>query len=459
MRTIYSPSKIDATTEAKLWQDAVIVFDTCALLDFYYMTPTNQDVMSDILSYLTDRIWLPAQVVYEFNKNRESAMTKPISEKYQDKEIQNNRLVDDLKAYIGQWEKEYYHPFISAKSLQKIKEALAVIEPKIAEIKTTVSKEYQARRQEIKDISKKDVIEGVVLSLEQGEPFPYSKVREICQEGSFRYANNIPPGYKDSETKSGIRQYGDLIIWKEILQYARMNHRDIIFVSNDTKADWLITDDSKNDPKTECPLPEELGHPRRELLAEFEEETDQMIWFYKTTDFITKLEELYKPRQQEIAFFGKLGVVRDVLVRSEREREMKSHLTGDAILVRCGTCGELFDIDAGNLCFDWEGGVVDDNRGMGPESEYESQESCICSNCGKQIDLTLQVWEYPMGCFNTQNIEIDGGEIEKPIDLSRYISFGDDEECWKCGERAILNEHHLCDQCEEEFNRFVNSDD
>ena len=50
MRTIYTPSTIDEVTEAKLWQDAVIVFDTSALLDFYYMTPANQDVMSDVLS-------------------------------------------------------------------------------------------------------------------------------------------------------------------------------------------------------------------------------------------------------------------------------------------------------------------------------------------------------------------------------------------------------------------------
>lgn len=458
MRTIYTPSTIDKATEQNLWQNAVIVFDTCALLDFYYMTPANQEVMSDILSHLSDRIWLPAQVVYEFNKNRESAMTKPISEKYQDKDIQNNRLVDDLKAHISQWEKEYYHPFISAQSLQEIKDALAVIEPKIAQIKTTVSKEYQARRQEIRDVGKKDVIEGVVKSLEHGEPFSYSVVMDICQEGVHRYANKIPPGYKDAETKSGIHQYGDLIIWKEILRYARDKHCDIIYISNDTKADWIVADDSKSDPKAECPKPEELGHPRRELLAEFEQETKRAIWFYKTTEFITKLEELYQPRQQEIAFYGKLGVVRDVLERLEREREIKLHLTGDAILVRCGTCGELFAFDAGDMNLEWEGGVVDD-RGMGYEIEYESQESCLCPNCNKQIDLTLQVWEYPVGVFNTQNIEIEGGEIEEPMNLADYISLEDYEECWRCGERAILNEHNLCERCEEEFKRFVDSDD
>ena len=43
MRNIYSPSSIDQATETKLWDKGLIVFDTCALLDFYYMTPDYQD--------------------------------------------------------------------------------------------------------------------------------------------------------------------------------------------------------------------------------------------------------------------------------------------------------------------------------------------------------------------------------------------------------------------------------
>ena len=108
MRTIYTPSTIDAATEQKLWNGAVIVFDTCALLDFYYMSAAHQDVMADILQYLSPRIWLPAQVVYEYYKNRESVILKPIVENYRDKELQGNHLVDDLKSYIASWEREYY---------------------------------------------------------------------------------------------------------------------------------------------------------------------------------------------------------------------------------------------------------------------------------------------------------------------------------------------------------------
>lgn len=478
MRTIYTPSTIDAATEEKLWQGAVIVFDTCALLNFYYMSASHQEVMADILKYLSSRIWLPAQVIYEYYKNRENVILKPIAENYRDKELQGNHLVDVLKSYIANWEREYYHPFISAESLKSIKEALAVIEPMIADIKTIVAMEYQSKKIEIKGIKENDVIEKAIKALSKGNPFAYSEVMSICQEGAFRYANQIPPGYKDAETKEGIKQYGDLIIWKEILRYAHQQKCDVIFVTNDAKPDWSVVCVDKSEKKDDCtedlkdnqneekkskkkienPLPEEIGNPRRELLAEFEEETGQTIWFYSTSAFISKLEKTYQSKQQEIPFFGQLGVVRDVLARLERERKARQRYTGDAILIRCDKCGELFSFDVGEMNFDWEGGVVDD-RGMGYEMEYDSQETCECPNCRSQIDLTLRVWEYPMGVFNNQDIEIEGGEIDTPLNLESYIDLQDYDTCERCGERAVVNSYGLCDQCEEEFKRFVNSDD
>ena len=458
MRTIYTPSTIDATTEEKLWKDAVIVFDTCALLDFYYMIPDYQVIMSDIINYLSNRIWLPAQVVNEYEKNSKSAMLKPITENYQDKEIQTNHLVQILKTYIAQWEKQYYHPYLNDAKLEEIKDSLAIIEPEIAKIKTTVAMEYQARKQEIRDIQKKDVVSTAVRSLAHGNPFSFSEIKGIIQEGSYRYANEIGPGYKDRETKIGIRKYGDLIIWKEIMRHAKEEKRDVIFITNDTKGDWIIVDEAKKDKRYETPNADEIGNPKRELLVEFEEETGQNIWFYKSTDFIKKLEETYQPKQAEIAFYGKLGQVRDVLERIEHERDIRQNRTEGSLLIRCDDCGELFTLDTDELEFEWEGGVVAD-RGMGYESQYDSEHNIECPHCGNDIELKFQVWEYPMGAFNYQNIEIEGGEVEEPIDLSDYISFDDYEECERCGERTVLNNMGLCQQCEEEFKRFVNSND
>lgn len=242
------------------------------------------------------------------------------------------------------------------------------------------------------------------------------------------------------------------------MKYAKENEKDIIFVINDVKSDWIIADETQIDKLAEKPNTDEIGKPRRELLTEFEEETQKSIWFYKTTDFIAKLEEQYKPKEADLSFFGKLGVVRDMLERVEYERELKLKHKGEAILIRCDSCGELFPFYADDFALDWDSEVVED-RGMGYDTLYESQESCECTNCGKQICLTLKVWEYPVGMFSMQNIDIDGGEVEESINLEDYISFEEYETCVKCGERAILNDFGLCEQCEAEYNDFVDSDD
>ena len=458
MRTIYTKSVIDKASEDKLWESGVIVFDTNALLNLYYMTPDFQRVMSDILHHLSDRIWLPMQVIYEFEKNREGTMRKPKAEKYCDNIIQNNHFVKDLQGFIAQWEEQYYHPYLKTEKFETIKRSLAIIEPEIAKIKTIIAEEYQARKNEIDEIVNDDKIVEAVRSMSHGKAFTYAEIKNIISEGSIRYANQSAPGYADADGKKGVHKYGDFIIWKEIIRHAKELHRDIIFVSNDTKADWVILEDKKNGDCDGYYTNEEIGHPKRELLAEFEEETGQQIWFYKTSDFIGKIEELYKPDKEDIEFYGKLGLVRDALFRAERDRRIREDKSTVSLLIRCDNCHELFEVYADELNYGWTSDVEDSDRGMGEEWIHESDEECECPNCESQIDIKLQIWEYPKGVMNMQNIEVDGGTLEDSIDLSKYKPFDDCEECMRCGERAVLNEYGLCPACEAEFEEFMNED-
>lgn len=460
MRTIYDPSAITKDFEDELWNDALIVFDTCALLDFYFLTEEYQQIMSDILIAMKDRIWIPAQVKYEFEKNREKGAYNPISEKYAEPKIQKNRFIEELKALIELWDKQYYHPFITASSLQKIKCALADIEPKIGQIKTIISKQYQDRKKEIQGLHEKDIVGKTVSQLSAGQPFSFSEIKKIAEEGSVRYTNHIPPGYKDSERKSGIRQYGDLIIWKEIIRKSREDHKDIIFISNEQKPDWVIIDETKNDKLAEKPNPNELGNPRRELLAEFEEETGRKMWIYSTSSFITKLENIYKPKnpQLQLQLQGQLGIVRDVIEWIAYERNVKQNKSKNSLLIRCDNCEELFEIDVNDFVFDWQA-ECGEERGMGYEREYISYEYCECPLCKQSNDIELHVWEYPVGVFNCQDIYVSSGSIEKSICLSSYINFDEYGECIRCGEWAILNDSDLCENCQEEYDRFVDSDD
>jgi hypothetical protein len=106
----------------------------------------------------------------------------------------------------------------------------------------------------------------------------------IIREGKFRYENEIPPGYKDEDDKIGFQMYGDLILWFQIIDYAKKNDCPIIFVTNDIKEDWWHQDKEGEAKET----------PRHELLYEFKDKTKQGIWFYTTDQLIFKANQYLK---------------------------------------------------------------------------------------------------------------------------------------------------------------------
>jgi hypothetical protein len=107
-----------------------------------------------------------------------------------------------------------------------------------------------------------------------GDSFDDQELECIRDEGRNRYKNAIPPGYKD-EKKADNQKFGDLILWKEILQKSKTEKKPIIFVTSDIKEDWFL----KVSGMIVGPLPE--------LTEEFIKETDCQFYSYPLDQFLT----------------------------------------------------------------------------------------------------------------------------------------------------------------------------
>lgn len=98
--------------------------------------------------------------------------------------------------------------------------------------------------------------------------FILSELVDLFEEGEKRYKYLIPPGYidskKDEEDITKRRKFGDLIVWKEMLQHISNKGKDLIFVTNDVKEDWWELEITKD------PI-----EARKELQKEFKEVTGQ----------------------------------------------------------------------------------------------------------------------------------------------------------------------------------------
>lgn len=79
--------------------------------------------------------------------------------------------------------------------------------------------------------------------------------------------------------------------------------------------------------------------------------------------------------------------------------------------LKCDKCGASFDVDKNRL----EMNVISNERSMGEELLYNYYENVSCE-CGNEIHIEINGYEYPFGILNHEEFEIWGGQyIYSPV--------------------------------------------
>jgi hypothetical protein len=124
------------------------------------------------------------------------------------------------------------HPFI------KVADIIIKISNNFNEIKT----DLDTLKQTHPDLIAKDELRDKITELFNGKvgpSYPPEKLEEIYKTGERRYKAKIPLGFEDKE-KDGVREYGDLVLWFQIIDHAKETKKSIIFVTDDRKEDWWL---------------------------------------------------------------------------------------------------------------------------------------------------------------------------------------------------------------------------
>ncbi|MCS5420755.1 MULTISPECIES: PIN-like domain-containing protein [Psychrilyobacter] len=263
--------------------DYIIVIDTSSYLDLYRYSPIVKDTFLDAIEKIKDKVSIPKVVEYEFFKNYKDVMKdfKPTFifkelEKINDKYSEN--IIKKLKVL-----KDFEFPNIE-KTIEEINDKIEQME-KILE-------DYQEDHEIIEtikeDSNENDKVIQLINSLKaQGKVlngFPIEKIYQICAEGKNRYKNKIAPGYGDTKGKEGIALYSDLIIWFEIIELAKEQNKDIIFVTSDFK-EWNQVSDTSVFPK--------------EMEKEFKRKANKNIIGTNFRSFIDAVMQNYGIRKPE----------------------------------------------------------------------------------------------------------------------------------------------------------------
>lgn len=80
--------------------------------------------------------------------------------------------------------------------------------------------------------------------------------------------------------------------------------------------------------------------------------------------------------------------------------------------LNCDKCGKQHDFAEDDADFDATSGS---ERQMGPENGYSWEINFNCDKCGNEIDVEYEIWEYPVGAFNNDQLTINGG-----TEISRF---------------------------------------
>lgn len=265
---------------AEIWKNCVFSFDTNVLLHIYYYTPETRGRFFDILNQLKERIWIPHQVGYEYQKNRTIVIAKYLKA-YEYLERVLNKRFQELKTDILQEYKQ--HPFINTQQI------ILDIEKTIEEVKFQIQIaqtnhpnyfEHDELREELSDL-----LEGRV-----GLPYTEDELENIYQKAEKRFSYKRPPGYKD-DNKPVPRKYGDVVLWFQLIDYARLQQKPLIFVTDDSKEDWWLKYDG------------EIFEPRPDLIQEMLSEVggdNFQFYMYHSDQFLDYAEKfLGLPSQPE----------------------------------------------------------------------------------------------------------------------------------------------------------------
>ena len=279
-----------------LWKEGLFVFDTNTLLDMYrYRRETVEEylkVMGNLKN--NSQIWIPYQVGLEFYENRLGVISE-----YEESYDTILSILDKVKIEIESKYKN--HPFLDFSEIRsEMTKALSSIESKIIAAKKNHPKLLEKQDDILEQLN--NLFDGFT-----GEKYSTEKLSEIYKDGEERYKEKLPPGYKDAK-KGGTRQYGDLILWNQIIDKAIEVKKPIILISGDVKEDWWLEHNGKR------------IQPRPELKREMLEKADVDFHIYTADKFL----ELYRESTR--------GVVGEDTIKEVRKiREIEESKTSSAL--------------------------------------------------------------------------------------------------------------------------------
>ncbi|WP_138753586.1 PIN-like domain-containing protein [Paenibacillus sinopodophylli] len=310
----FAYSGYDENNIRAAWSNAIITFDTNALLNTYKMTIDARRQFLGVLQSFNSRLWMPHQVGKEFYSNRRLIIETELKSLQNTKQNFNKNL-ESLVAGVEKSAIRFRTQLTSdlKREVNALKEKISIMIDQSPD-KMERKEYFDGQVLKADDQISKEIFE--IFGNEIGQGFKPEEIMEIYKEGEIRYSLNIPPGFEDGATKTDYKKYGDLVLWKELINKAKSDSKPIIFVTEDVKPDWWERFN-------------EYKRPHPELLNEFFLLSGQMILIYTYNEFIEQATAQHKNVPETSKALEEISAI-----SADERKEMVRVMTGDLFLVK-----------------------------------------------------------------------------------------------------------------------------
>lgn len=276
MRTKFKEfSRLTEKEFKELWDNSIIVFDTNILLNLYKFSQKTRKIIFDMMSDLKGQLWLPYQVGCEFYIKRADQI-----------DISNN----EPKRIINELDKVLTSLSTNSCFYDELNEG-------VKKIKEDIEKAAKSHKKDLYKDDIADLLEKIFDGRTGDEPAQteQNKIKDDYKDKIKQGLYCV--GYKDSSKPENCA--GDYFIWLQMLDVAKKQNKNLIFITEDNKNDWWQFSTKR----------ERIG-ARPELLKEFTRETGgKLFQIYNLESFLNlygkhKNKKIDKEVEKEVKSVG-----------------------------------------------------------------------------------------------------------------------------------------------------------
>lgn len=296
----------------RIWENGLILFDANVLLNLYRYSDSTRETLLELIGKFSKQIFLPYQSALEYNRNRYEVIAA--------QEKAYNEFLNKIFQIQKDLQSTSQPPFLSANIDRDLNDVFQKVR---SEVEDSIKKYSQYLQNDPIYEKLSNLFKDKITS-----PFDEKMLSDIYKEGEKRYEMKTPPGFEDEKTKDGTRKYGDLIVWKQVIQVAIEKKKDIILVTDERKIDWWwIIKDGRN-----------MG-PRQELVEEIKKEANVEFYMYSSERFLSYgqtflKEQISQKALDEINAMKKSELLEIQLLKryQQRAKEDEMRIAGKLLL-------------------------------------------------------------------------------------------------------------------------------